>query len=341
MKGFLRRLTGHKVETPVAPSPAAVPPGEAIPDPVAIAQPPVAILHQPAATAPAPGGGEAPGPVFSSRAVRDATVVTGAIDTLGRFVAGQDVTGDLIHRLEALTPDQVNFLQLSAEPGLIQRALVRTEGQKGTKAAALRKLLGDIAGGAIPDAGKSNPLLVSKEPILPPLASLKHRPTVTNSPAEPVPAPAPAVLFPLPPLVVPQSAPAPADPPPSIARPMPLAHPMVPTAQISAASVAAVVAAAPLPPRPRTLPPVPTPKADEVKPAGERPQAPVMVPVAMPPIITSDTVEPPPPVPAPPPSVPPADSAALPRLARADAENRRARLMAALNDHLSANEAAP
>lgn len=339
MKGFLRRLTGQKGETPAVSPPVASPTTDTAPDAVPSVQPmpPVPAASGIAASAPA-GGGDAPGPVFSSRAVRDATVVTGAIDALGRFVAGQDVTSDLIHRLEALTADQVNFLQLSAEPGLIQRALVKTEGQKGTKIAALRKLLGDIAGGAIPDAGKSNPLLMPREPILPPLASLKHKPAGTGTPVEPAPAasppvpPAPAVASPIPAAV----------PPLSPARLSPVIPPVASaTPQAPAASVAAAVAAATLPPRPRTMPQAPPVREPEAPPAAESVSASVAEPLALPPIITSSEAETSPPVPAPPPIVAPSDSAALPRLARADAESRRARLMAALNDHLSANEAAP
>lgn len=329
MKGFLRRLTGQKAETPDVPSPATPSLRDTGVDAAPAAQP-ASVPHQAVAATPAPvpaSAGDVPGPVFSSRAVRDATVVTGAIDALGRFVAGQDVTGDLIHRLEALTADQVNFLQLSAEPGLIQRALVRTEGQKGTKAAALRKLLGDIAGGAIPDAGKFNPLLVPREPILPPLTSLKPKPVAAGPSAEPVVAvssPVPSVAPVVPPL-----------------RPVSLAPPASPTVTAPAASVAAAIAAAPLPPRPRSTPVAPPVKEPEVKPAAEIPPTPVVEPVTLAPIITSSAAEAPPPVPTPPPVVAPADSAALPRLARADADSRRARLMAALNDHLSANEAAP
>jgi hypothetical protein len=345
MKGFLRRLTGQKTEKTEMPGvapPAAAPPPDSTPDVVAPAQPASTTPPQPVAATPAAaaaGGGDVPGPVFSSRAVRDATVVTGAIETLGRFVVGQDVTGDLIHRLEALTPDQVNFLQLSAEPGLIQRALVRAEGQKGTKAAALRKLLGDIAGGAIPDAGKSNPLLVPREPILPPLASLKHKQGIVGAPAEPQPA-ASSPLPASPPVAVGPTQ-APVAPPLSPPRPVSFAQPVAPVAHVPGASVAAAVAAAPLPPRPRAAPSAPPPREPEVKPVMDSAPPPAIEPVTLSPIITSSAVEAPPPVPAPPPTVASADFAALPRLARADAESRRARLMAALNDHLSANEAAP
>lgn len=348
MMSFLRRLTGQKAETPAPAAPASrpeipPPPSEAEKEPAAssalssspLAAPPVAAPPVPPPPA-SSGLGEPPGPVFSSRAVRDATVVTGAIETLGRFVAGQDVIGDLIHRLETLTPDQVNFLQLSAEPGLIQRALQRAEVQKGTKAAALRKLLGDLAGGAIPETDRNDPLLMPKGPILPPLASLKHKQPAGAEPA------AAAAATPAPPLPPPPR-PAPLGPPPV----MPGA-----TAATPAASVAAVVAAAPLPPRPRPgpAPGIPArvePKAkgrEEVAkapPAIDNAPAPAPVTVELSPLVADTTPDAPPPVPAPPPSVPATESASLPRLARADAESRRARLMAALTDHLSANEAAP
>lgn len=343
MMGFLRRLTGQKAEAPTPdPSPASrldppVPPPETEREAaVAPSGAPLPVTPPaPAAPVPAPSAtGEPAGPVFSSRAVRDATVVTGAIEALGRFVTGQDIIGDLIHRLETLTPDQVNFLQLSAEPGLIQRALQRAEAQKGTKAAALRKLLGDLAGGAIPEADRNDPLLMPKGPILPPLTSLKPKPAGpggTDSPAAPVASPPPV--------------------PPG--RPAPLAPPSVmPGAAASSsqvASVAAAVAAAPLPPRPRPAPPAaaapparveakPAPKPETDKAAGPD-AAPASLNLS--PLALDAGPDTPPPVPAPPPSVPATESASLPRIARADAESRRARLMAALTDHLSANEAAP
>ncbi|MQP64347.1 hypothetical protein GE253_03215 [Niveispirillum sp. SYP-B3756] len=347
MIGFLRRLTGQKAETPATALTSPVTRPEVPASPVEPDREPVAVAPTPTAAAPAPvppppapahpGPGEPTGPVFSSRAVRDATVVTGAVESLGRFVNGQDVIGDLIHRLEMLTPDQVNFLQLSAEPGLIQRALQRAEVQKGTKAAALRKLLGDLAGGAIPEADRSDSLLMPTGPILPPLASLKPKQASPGGVAE----------SPTAPVVTPTQT--------SPARPAPLAPPSImPGATASssqAASVAAAVAAAPLPPRPRSVPPsapvVPAraepkvavrPDADRAT-ASDTISAPAMVSLSL--LATDATSEAPPPVPAPPPSVPAAESASLPRLARADAETRRARLMAALNDHLSANEAAP
>lgn len=354
MMGFLRRLTGQKAEIPAAmPSLAS---RLETPVPRAGSENEAAATSAPPTTAPLPpppaqpGGGEPSGPVFSSRAVRDATVVTGAIEALGRFVAGQDVIGDLIHRLETLTPDQVNFLQLSAEPGLIQRALQRAEVQKGTKASALRKLLGDLASGAIPEADRTDPLLMPKGPILPPLASLKSKqpgPTASAEPAAPPPAAGATPPTPSPPSVL--QAPS----PPPTGRPAPLGPPPVmPTATTTTAtSVAAAVAAAPLPPRPRVpassnptspvrVEPLAAARDEPAKPpASDSNAAPATVNLS--PLVASATPEAPPQVSAPPPSVPAVEFPNLPRLARADAESRRARLMAALNDHLSANEAAP
>lgn len=370
---LLRRLTGQRSEPtrPQAPLPPpaeevrvdATPPADAAGEPELLAS---------GLEAPVPPGGPGRSPVFSSRAVRDATVVTGTIESLTRFVAGQDMLDDLTWRLESLTPDQVNFLQLSAEPGLIQRAQARSEALKGAKAAALRKLLTDLAGGAIPEPlNRSNPLSVPKGPILPPLASLQPRPAGVASetpPLAPAPAPVPSLTAapplptrPIPP--PPRPAPPPAakplgEPPPTPAQvpdiavtlpPLSAPEPVIKPPASTRSEVPEPVArpiAAPAPKPATTRPPEPQPaKAAEPAPKGAtaattEPVAPRAEPAPAPkPPEPAKAPEPPRPAPAVP--EPAAAIPAMPRLGRQDAEARRARLLASLNDTLSSSEAAP
>jgi len=377
---LLRRLTGQRAEParPLPPMPmVAETPAET--PAAADQQPGEADLPLSSLEASALTGGSGKSPVFSSRAVRDATVVTGTIESLNRFVTGQDVLDDLIWRLESLTADQVNFLQLSAEPGLIQRAQARSEMLKGAKAAALRKLLTDLASGAIPEpASRSAPLVPHSAPILPPLTSLQPR--LGDGPTAPLPSLGP-------------SNPAPPGPgAPSLTTAPPLASKPIPPAP------AKPVAPTPLPPKPPAMAPVTVevkakdlePKLTEakppevrapdlkpseaklpdVKPAPVKPtdsKPPELKPVEARPVeqgAAAKAAEPgvvaapkaPPPMPAEPPrpaparpqaeaprpAAPPAPpEPALPRLGRQDAEARRARLLASLNDTLSSSEAAP
>lgn len=334
---LLRRLTGI-IPDPARPA-APPPPPPAVVEEVRVDAAPEPVISTPEPELPlssleALPGPAVNGPVFSSRAVRDATVVTATIEALGKFVSGQDMIDDLTWRLESLTVDQVNFLQLSAEPGLIQRAQARTETMKGAKASALRKLLTDLAGGAIPEpVNRANPLVVPKGPILPPLTSLQPRP------GPPVPSAAALTGT--------------ATPAPAAAASPGLAMPAAPTATASPAGAptgpaftggatppVTVMAAAATPTQP--------PRAPEPPPVIE----PISVP--LPPLSADSTASDPKapaqdvgveaaPVPPPAhrPPAPAAGAAAVPRLGRQDAEARRARLLASLNDTLSSSEAAP
>lgn len=323
-------------------------------------------------------GGSGKSPVFSSRAVRDATVVTGTIESLNRFVTGQDVLDDLIWRLESLTADQVNFLQLSAEPGLIQRAQARSEILKGAKAAALRKLLTDLAGGAIPEpASRGTPLVPHNAPILPPLTSLQPRlgdgpasSLPSLGPSNPVPpGPGAPSLTTAPPLASKPIPPAPAKP--MMQAPLP---PKPPTtapalAEVKAKDLEPKLPDAKVPDVKTAEPKPPETKLPEVKPAEAKPPelkpvepkpleqkaastAPAPLGAAAPKAAPGPQpvpVQPPRPEPAkaqaePPPPAPASltlPEPALPRLGRQDAEARRARLLASLNDTLSSSEAAP
>ncbi|MFV3075077.1 hypothetical protein [Niveispirillum fermenti] len=319
---FLRRLTGARPEVtqPAAPAPVAPPPVEEPPRQDSVVEetalpPPEADF--PLASLEALPGPAVNGPVFSSRAVRDATVVTAIIELLNRFVGGQDLLDDLTWRLESLTHEQVNFLQLSAGPGLIHQAQTRVETMKGTKAAALRKLLTDLAGGAIPEPlNRASALVIPKGPIVPPLSSLQPRAGNLVPPPAPSPSPSPAVSPPQPAAAVPPRKPAPS----------PAAEP---------ASVAEPVGGPPIAPISVSLPPLSaeSPRPAAAPAAGDGPDAadgdgakPVSAPL------------PPPRAAAPAAAAP---GGAVPRLGRQDAEARRARLLASLNDTLSSSEAAP
>ncbi|MFY8093973.1 MAG: hypothetical protein ACOVN0_10895 [Niveispirillum sp.] len=414
---LLRRLTGQRsepVRAPVSPPPSLVEEEARADLPVPAEAAVESDLAVSGLEASIPAGGLGKSPVFSSRAVRDATVVTGTIESLTRFVDEQDVLDDLTWRLENLTPDQVNFLQLSAEPGLIQRALARSEVLKGAKAAALRKLLTDLASGAIPEpVNRANPLSLPKGPILPPLTSLQPRSATapadlaalppTLGPANPVP-PGPGMpsLTTAPPLATRPIPPVPAkpvSPPPAPPSSAPLSAP--PVARVTPPPAARPEPAVAKAPESRPV----APRLPELPPAAEKPSAPATVPdapspeparsepvtkpaatvvdtivkgVAAAPKISDPVAAPKPPAPAPAPAAtpkaaepapapeppkaaapprpvpaaipvaapvpepaPPAATPSVPRLGRHDAEARRARLLASLNDTLSSSEAAP
>lgn len=92
------------------------------------------------------GRGEgARGPVFSSRAVRDAAVVTAAIDGIRRFVAGTEQADDLILQVRSLSAEQFGFLQISIDPALTDKAVAQAA--DGDTPPALRRLLADINDG--------------------------------------------------------------------------------------------------------------------------------------------------------------------------------------------------
>ncbi|MGQ3047398.1 MAG: hypothetical protein ACT6Q8_18275 [Niveispirillum sp.] len=333
---LLRRLTGQRAEPP---RPAPIPP--AIAETQTDAAPPAEQPAEPdlqmsSLEAHAIPGGPGKSPVFSSRAVRDATVVTGTIESLNRFVTGQDVLDDLTWRLESLTADQVNFLQLSAEPGLIQRAQARSEILKGAKAAALRKLLTDLAGGAIPEpASRSAPLVPPNAPILPPLTSLLPRagegsmpsvsglavpslgsanpappgpsaPSLTTAPplvSKPIP-PAPAkplVPTPVPPKATVVSAPALADgkatePKPAETKPVEVKSPEAKAPEPKPAALK-LPDVKPVEPKPAEPAPAPTLKVPE--PVAAAPKTPAPTPAAA---VTTAAVEPRRPEPAPEPA---------------------------------------
>lgn len=183
----------------------------------------------PAAPEPSPpdapaGADAAAGPVFSSRAVRDATVVTAAVEALGRFAGGQEPPDELAQRLEGLSAEQMSFLQLSAEPTLVERCLAVAEGLPGPKAAAVRRLLAELADGSVPAPATPPPAAMTAPvaaPVMAPApsparaAAPEYRPMAPAVPSRPTfVAPARPVLPRAPsPLVPSAPAQAPARPP--------------------------------------------------------------------------------------------------------------------------------
>ncbi|WP_114393187.1 hypothetical protein [Oleisolibacter albus] len=163
------------------------------------------------------------GPVFSSRAVRDAAVVTAAVEALKRFADGMEPVDDLAFRLEGLSTDQLNFLQLSVEPLLLHRCVARGEDSKGAKAAALRRMLGDLAAGTSPASfswsrPEKAPATLAAAPALAPVVPPVTAPPRSRTPPVPLPPrrPPPALSPALRPLPPRQSVPGPAAPLPAV-----------------------------------------------------------------------------------------------------------------------------
>ncbi|MFC7332754.1 hypothetical protein [Rhodocista pekingensis] len=261
---------------------------------------------------PAEPGVRRRGPVFSSRAVRDAAVVTGAIETLRKFAAGTESVEDLDYRLAGLTKDQFAFLQISVGPELVQNCINRAAGGKGVKAASLRRTLNELAGIATPEPDRP----VEADGDGSAGADSDDAPDAGDTDAGDADA------------EMPRSA-SDADSPGADNLPEPDAGTDLP-AHASGETEAGqpgsddpapekVTAAISGPDSP--LPPVPEP--------------PAVLPV--PPLAAAAAAEEEV-VPAPPHPRPAHEPALLPRLARAAADARRARLLDTLTDHLSASE---
>ncbi|MDZ5646569.1 hypothetical protein [Nitrospirillum sp. BR 11828] len=142
-------------------------------------------------------------PVFSSRAVRDAAVVTSTIDTIRRYVAGEEQVEGLVRKLQSLSAEQFGFLQISIDPALTAKAVGRLGDAPGASATTLRHLLSDIGDGgkpageggpaAAPEAASSGPTLSRGEaemsaapsPVAPPAPALAG--TVSAPLSVPVP----------------------------------------------------------------------------------------------------------------------------------------------------------
>lgn len=124
--------------------------------------------HGPSAAVVAGQDGAA-SPVFSSRAVRDAAVVTGVIDAIRRYNNGEDGAEPVVHKLEALSAEQTSFLKISVAPDLLATA-TRIAGEHNTASgAALRRLLVTLQQDGFPrDNGQE---AESTPPSPPPIAA--------------------------------------------------------------------------------------------------------------------------------------------------------------------------
>ncbi|MEA1677339.1 hypothetical protein [Nitrospirillum sp. BR 11163] len=144
-------------------------------------------------------------PVFSSRAVRDAAVVTSTIETIRRYVAGEEQAEGLTRKLQSLSAEQFGFLQISIDPALAVKALGQVGEGRSAATAVLRRLLADISDGG-------------KPPDQTPAAALP--PSATGMEAEMSPAPAP-VAPPVPPSAAVAAAPLSVPVRPAPAQPVP------------------------------------------------------------------------------------------------------------------------
>ncbi|WP_148294044.1 hypothetical protein, partial [Azospirillum sp. B4] len=89
-------------------------------------------------------------PVFSSRAVRDAAVVTSAIEAIRHYVAGEEQAEGLTRKLQALSAEQFSFLQISIDPALTAKAVVQAAEARTAAATALKRLLTHMSDGSKP-----------------------------------------------------------------------------------------------------------------------------------------------------------------------------------------------
>lgn len=111
-----------------------------------------------------PGSPRGPAaPIFSSRAVRDASIVAATVNALTAYADQESGEDELLRRLETLTPAQLDFLQISAEPGLLQRCLDRVTDVPGPVAADLRRRLSVLGGEAV----DQNPIQAAAGSALP------------------------------------------------------------------------------------------------------------------------------------------------------------------------------
>lgn len=135
-----------------------------------------------------PDGGRSDGgrsPVFSSRAVRDAAVVTSAIETIRRYVAGEEQAEGLTRKLQSLSTEQFGFLQISIDPALTAKALDRVGEPRSAAATVLRRLLTDVSDGV---RGPNETPAVSPAPA--PAPAVRTEAEMSPAPA-PIAPPAP------------------------------------------------------------------------------------------------------------------------------------------------------
>ncbi|MBB6252511.1 hypothetical protein [Nitrospirillum iridis] len=139
-------------------------------------------------------------PVFSSRAVRDAAVVTSTIEAFRRYVAGDEQAEGLTHKLQSLSAEQFGFLQISIDPALAAKAVARAAEARTASATVLRRLLADVSDGgkppteartvaapaaSAPPPGVEAEITVAPPPVAPPV------PAAAAMPAAPLSVPVP------------------------------------------------------------------------------------------------------------------------------------------------------
>jgi hypothetical protein len=133
------------------------------------------------------------GPVFASRAVRDAKVVGGVLVGLRAFVEGRETAEAQVQRLEALTPEQSDFLRLSLDLELADRAGALADETPGRHAAALRRLLGDLAARPLPPEPEPLPVAPAPAPVPVAVEAAAAAAPVPLPPSLDVPPPIPAI----------------------------------------------------------------------------------------------------------------------------------------------------
>lgn len=216
-------LTGREGDGPATGSvPPAAAGGDAVPEGVAapVAKPSVAplpvsrsvMLTLAAGDVPPGSGNPGANPGFTSRAVRDAKVVSATVDAMRRYVSGHETADVVLNGLRALTPDQVEFLRMSLELDLADQVMTEAGKRRAGPAVDLRRLMGELAArpaSVEPPAPRSARVPTALAPAIPAAPATPAVPTPAAY--EPVPVPPPFVPVAVPAIEMP---PLPATPAP-------------------------------------------------------------------------------------------------------------------------------
>ena len=147
-------------------------------------------------------------PGFTSRAVRDAKVVSAVVDAMRRYVSGHETADVVLDGLRALTPDQVEFLRMSLELDLADQVMAEAGKRRAGRAVDLRRVMGELAArptSVEPPAPRPVRMPTALAPAIP------ATPAAAAPTAEPIPAPPPFVPVAVPAIEMP---PLPATPAP-------------------------------------------------------------------------------------------------------------------------------
>lgn len=152
-----------------------------------------------------------------TRAMRDAAVVTAAIEAMRRFADGTETPEALVHRLGALGPEQAGFLQISVDAALVSECNARADGLRGPVGAELARLLAELAADTPPrrtPATAMNGPVYGPRSVFGPLAESAPQPDApVPDDFQPLPVPVPQTLgHELPPMPTPA-------PPPKVTAP--------------------------------------------------------------------------------------------------------------------------